>query len=115
LRRPQFLASTLDIIAWVDRGENDPASRVKVVQVLWPKQGAESLVGQTLTIGNLPDCQGWTVPGDYILPLVKDGDNYRIAHIPPSPGFSPFSPENRPWIYPSTDETRAQFNTISKG
>src|SRR5262245_58736580 len=88
LSRPQFLASTLDILAEID----DPASlKVKVVTVYWPEDQKAKLPRQELTVRNLAECvrqketgsdkdkdlrrdnEIWTGPGKYIVPLVSDG------------------------------------------
>jgi hypothetical protein len=104
LSRPQILASTLDIIADVGPSATDPskpATTITVVDVLWPEDD-KKLVGQRIKVTNLADCvrsankedvrtanETWTEPGQYILPLVKDGKDYRVATPPRSPGFQP--------------------------
>jgi hypothetical protein len=56
-------------------------------------------------------CEGWQGPGQYILPLEQvSGKSFRVAPIPPSPGF--YMP--RPRIYPDTPEVEAQLPEIEK-
>src|SRR5581483_8276382 len=115
LSRPQFLISTLDVIAEVDRPEGDQAT---VREVHGPTtEEDKKLVGQTVAVVNLAECEGWSGPGLYILPLMSDGKgHYMVAHTPPSPGFepNPFTRAGRPHIYPVTRETRQQLDQIQK-
>jgi hypothetical protein len=72
------------------------------------------LVGKRIKVVNLSGCEGFTGPGLYILPLVKDkGDEYKVAGIPLSPGFNPLS--SKPRIYPKSPETLRELNSIHKG
>jgi hypothetical protein len=118
LSRPQFLVSKLDIIAEVHADNSKPDPKVDVREVHWPPKGMEQLVGRKITVGNLAQCDGWTGPGLYILPLAtetpepKNGSEYEVAKIPPSPGFSPA--KSPPRIYPKTPETLRQLNEIQK-
>ncbi|HZU39194.1 MAG TPA: hypothetical protein VFA18_24930 [Gemmataceae bacterium] len=125
LSRAQFLVSTLDVIADVQEVDGHASPDVVVKEVHWPTSGAEAVVGKTISVTNLSQRlgdkvswsfpQGWRGPGEYILPLVADGDHYRVALIPPSPGYDAgveiFSP---PHIYPVTPETRHQLDTMPK-
>ncbi len=114
--RPQLLASTLDVIAEVRAADGRPDARVTVREVHYPPSES-GLAGQTLTVTNLADMgseDGWAGPGAYILPLVKDGDAYRVATPAPSPGFPPTSPHARPRIYPATPETLHQLDDVRK-
>jgi hypothetical protein len=114
LSRPQFLVSTLDVIAEVHAADGHPAEEVTVREVHWPATGREKLVGEQIRVINLPKCEGWDLPGSYILPLVREGDAYRVASTPPSPGYSPLTGDAPQRIYPVTDETRHQLETIRK-
>ena len=109
LARPQFLAATLDAIVEID---NPSALQVKVLEVHWPEKERE-LVGQTISIANLAECDGWKGPGSYIVPLVRQGkDTYLVAATPRSPGFDPRSTGYKPRIYPATPEARRQLEEI---
>ena len=112
LSRPQFLVSSLDIIANVDQIDADPAE-VTVRDVVWPEgKEAQDLRDKKIKVSHLPECgQDWIGPGDYILPLMRSGEQgYQVAPLPRSPGF----PSGRPRIYPSTPETRRQLPEIRK-
>jgi hypothetical protein len=113
LRRPQFLISTVDVIADVGADGSRASRRATVVEVHWPPSAAGDLQGKTITVSNLSDCSGWTGPGRYILPLVHADSAYRVAPIPPSPGYEPGLHEEAP-IYPLTDQTRAQLERVPK-
>jgi hypothetical protein len=112
LSRPQFLVSTLDVIAQVNEVKDAPApTDATVVEVLWggPKPGE----GHVLHVTNLAGCEGWAGPGQYILPLVQTvgaEDTYEVAPIPRSPGID----RHVPRIYPVTDQTREQFRQVLK-
>jgi hypothetical protein len=114
LSRPQFLVSKLDVIAEVHANNGKPAPEVEVREVHWPEKGMNDLVGKRIKVVNLSGCEGFTGPGLYILPLVKDkGDEYKVAGIPLSPGFNPLS--SKPRIYPKSPETLRELNSIHKG
>ena len=86
LARPQFLVSTLDVIARIDANPaGKPTSLVTVEEAVWPAE--PQLAGKPLTVANLERCEGWQGPGSYILPLVGHGDTLQVALIPRSPGF----------------------------
>jgi hypothetical protein len=109
LSRPQFLISTLDVIAEIDSPDTD---KVLVKDVHWPP-GHEDLVGKTISVINLAESkEDWIGPGEYILPLVTQGTSYRVAPLPRSPGFPAYTA--RPRIYPATPETRRQLQDMQK-
>ena len=113
LSRPQFLISQLDVIAQVDAdAEGRPKPQVKVEEVHWPA-AAKELAGKTLTVTNLNQCYGWDKSGPYILPLVKDGDNYRVVAVPRSPGSEGAS-SRFPRIYQATEQNRRQLEAIER-
>jgi hypothetical protein len=109
----QLLVSTLDVIADVaadDQGR--PEKRVRVVEVHWPP-GRKDVVGQDVTVANLPAARGWQGPGRYILPLTGgEGETYRVAAVPRSPGYEPIPPVVL--IYPDTPLTRQQLEATPK-
>ncbi|HEV3262690.1 MAG TPA: hypothetical protein VG013_37970 [Gemmataceae bacterium] len=115
LSRPQFLVSTLDVIADVRETDGKPDAQATVREVHWPAQGERKLVGKTISVKNLSECQGWKGPGPYILPLARDmAGDFEVAAIPPSPGFPPGGKEPKPRIYPLTPETEHQLHDIPK-
>jgi hypothetical protein len=126
LSRPQFLVSTVDVIAEVREKDDEPDPRVKVVRVVWAKEaGDKDLEGKTIQVANLPRIgrdQGWQGPGRYILPLQKGesgkADQFYVAPIPRSPGY-PRPGKNvladrpgPPQIYRATPEAEEQLEEI---
>lgn len=112
LSRPQFLAAQLDVLATVRAGaDGKPETAVKVERLLWPADAAEKRDEiRVINLATIPRADGWVGPGSYLLPLVKDGDDYRVPAIPYSPGLS--SSHSRPRVYPATPETLAQERQI---
>jgi hypothetical protein len=117
LSEPQFLVSSLDVLARVDsiKGNGD---EVIVQEVHFPPAESDKLVGKKIKVTNLDQCKDDWQGSEYlyILPLVADGkDAYRVAPLPRSPGFAgPGSRAGRPRIYPVTEETRKQLDRIQK-
>jgi len=109
LSRPQFLISQLDVVAALPKPAG-PSSEVIIKEALWPKDQI-GLQGKSITIENLAQCDGFGGQGDYILPLTRDGDRYRVTPVPPSPSFAGSS---RSRIYPLTRQTRWQLDQILK-
>jgi hypothetical protein len=125
LSRPQFLVSTVDIVADVPEERGRPAGRVTVAEVVWPIEGtAQKLLGQCIEVANLPECRVEPPPrskdkpfmsGRYILPLVKKENAFYVAGIPPSPGFvDPSLGDERPRIYPANSQTLRQLAMMPK-
>jgi hypothetical protein len=113
LSRPQFLVSSHDIIAELTDADGKPSEVVLVQEVHWPKgEAGQKLLGDKLTVANLPETEGFVGVGVYILPLTKDSKGqFVVAPLPPSPGFDAVG---RPRIYPLTDEARKQLEQIQK-
>ncbi|MCI0459459.1 MAG: hypothetical protein L0Z62_21120 [Gemmataceae bacterium] len=113
LSRPQFLVSSLDVIARVEGDAGRPV-RVTITEVHWPHTpAAAKLREQQIPVTNLADCEGWEGDGLYILPLVSAGQSqYQVVATPASPGYDPRF--GRPHIYPLTHETRQQLDSIRK-
>jgi hypothetical protein len=110
LSRPQFLVSSLDILAEVPAVAAEPVE-VTVRQVAWPKdKDTQDLVGKQIKVSHLSECrEDWIGPGEYILPLMRLGEQgYQVAPLPRSPGF----PSGRPRIYPATPQTLQQLQEI---
>jgi hypothetical protein len=114
LSRAQFLVSTLDVVAELEVDPEHPTrprSQVKILRVHWPESARATLTDAVILVTNLDDCTGWTgQAGAYILPLVKSGPDYRVAAVPPSPGFEGVLLR----IYPVRPATEAQLQTIKK-
>ena len=112
LSRPQFLVSSLDVIAQVNEIDADPAE-VTIREVSWPKgKEADDMIGKKIQVSRLPECRDhWIGSGEYILALAPFGEKgYQVMPLPRSPGF----PSGRPRIYPSTPQTRRQLPEIRK-
>jgi hypothetical protein len=114
LSRPQFIVSELDVIAQLEEKAGRPSPRASVKQIHWPQKAADKFLDQTITVSNLPRAQGWQGPGLYILALVPDGQDYKIAPVPASPGFDPNRKAEEPRIYLWNHQTRAQLESIAK-
>ncbi|MGH7227284.1 MAG: hypothetical protein ACRELF_29065 [Gemmataceae bacterium] len=132
LSRPQFLVSTLDVVAEV---QDDKGETVIVKEVLFPKAGAAIKPGDTIRVDAIERCRplpnpeakdtqtpsDYIGPGLYLLPLQFHKDNekprFEVAFIPPSPGFplahgEDDGPTRR--IYPATEAILAEYRTIAK-
>lgn len=115
LSRPQFLASQLDIVADIDGSGEHAEAAVTVADVLWHAQEVtKPEKGERLTVVNLPHVSdGWTGPGRYILPLTREGTQYRVAPVLHSPGLS--RAHDRPRIYHATTQTLEQYHKMRAG
>jgi hypothetical protein len=107
LSRPQFLVSNFDVVAEVERLK-DTAPQVTLHEILWPP--SEIPKDPKISVTNLPECEGWTVPGLYLLPLMKSNHAYRVVPTPRSPGFVSGAPR----IYPFTPQISKQYKQIRK-
>ncbi len=115
LSRSQFLVSQLDVIAQIDAdADGRPVSPLRVEEVHWP-ESARELVGKSLAVTNLKEMKdhGFIGPGLYIVPLIRDGDAYRVAPAPRTPGYDGGS-HRFPRIYPATEQNRRQLAAIPK-
>src|SRR5437868_6409368 len=89
LSRAQFLISQLDVIARIDAdADGKPVSPVHVEEVHWPP-AKNDLAGKPLNVTDIDKMKGhgFTGPGLYILPLIHDGDAWKVAPAPRSPGY----------------------------
>lgn len=119
LSRPQFLISTLDVIADVS---GDNGEHVVIKEVLFPEKDAPVKPGETIAVEHIEECQGdYTGPGTYLLPLQileggKGARRFQVAPTPPSPGYPTLQGVHvgPPHIYPATDEMRAEYRQIAK-
>lgn len=118
LSRPQFLVSSLDVVAT----RNGPDS-FHIDEVLYPTAKKDERLGKTITVDNLKGCLvysartgGQPVPADegrkYLLPLdVVKGANVRVVPTPPSPGYQTGPPR----IYPFDNAVLSEYRTLKKG
>jgi hypothetical protein len=131
LSRPQFLVSTLDVVAQIS---GDKGEKVLVEEVLYPKSNAPVKPGDEIQVENIDRCRplsdplakvttpppDYSGPGTYLLPLQPlDADEKRrfeVVPTPPSPGFPTSQGVNLgpPRLYPDTPEMRAEYHEIAK-
>ena len=131
LSRPQFLISSLDVVADVSGEKGD---KVIVKEVLYPQSNPSVKPGDEIQVENIGRCrpmpdplakndnplQDYTGADLYLLPLqVIEGAGprrFEVVPTPPSPGFPPssgvtFGP---PRIYPATPEMLAEYREMAK-
>jgi|GEM_PF-277596 hypothetical protein len=131
LARPQFLVSTLDIVAEVS---GDKGEKVIVQEVLFPKANPPVQPGEEIYVENIDRCRplsdplakevnpppDYLGPGRYLLPLQPLGANeprrFEVVPTPPSPGFPTTQGVHSgpPRIYPATEEMLAEYREIAK-
>jgi hypothetical protein len=106
LSQPQLLVSDLVVSAQIDVLDR----AVTIEEVIYPLQEAARWNGNTIQVVNLKECQGWGRPGRYFLLLNRnfDGQGFRVAPIPPSPGYAGDAPR----IYPHTPSTEVQLKEM---
>lgn len=117
LSRAQFLVAEWTVTAHLDN-KPDELTQVTVGEVFGPWGGFKSeppgrpQPKGTIVITNLPGCKGWTASGEYILPLQYDPvlQVYRVAPLPPSPGYTG---AGEPLIYPLNPQTRSQLESLT--
>jgi hypothetical protein len=115
LSRSQLLVCDCTVIVELKQPFDDPTA-VTVKEVYGPRGPTRAAielpaVNSTIQITNLRQTGGWVDSGDYILALVRnaDGHTYRVAPLPPTPGYSGTRP---PLIYPANPETRSQLKSL---
>jgi len=103
--RAQLATSQYDVE--VDLSDGPLPERVVVRRVRWsvddrPPSGE-------IRVLNLAGAEGFTGPGTYLVPLLRKGPDYAVAHFPRDPGDPrPVAPSPR--IYPATAEVLAQWD-----
>lgn len=131
LSRPQFLVSTLDVVAELS-GDNGEKAIIK--EVLFPRSNPPLKSGEEIHIENIEHCRpladrlaklanpppDYNGPGPYLLALQvldsKPAHRCEVVPTPPSPGF-PLASGVRvgpPRIYPATPEMLAEYHRIAK-
>jgi hypothetical protein len=94
LSRPQLVVSSAVVIADVIEKDGRPSPMVTIQKLVWTLSEKDAMAaGAQLTVEGLADCrreQGWSGPGEYILPLTKRADGaYEVTPLPLSPGYMP--------------------------
>lgn len=110
LSRPQFLNSTIDIIANVREKDGRANPTVEVEQVLWIQPGLHEPKGEVVVLRLDKVADGWEGPGRYILALTRENGELN----PALPGRSPGYEGGAPRIYRATPDTEAQYREIRK-
>jgi len=129
--RPQVLVADFVVAAQVD--SLDGPVTVKEVVLAHVNEKVPS-PGDDIKVSNLRECKrlprdgedpkdvplDWTGPGVYLLPLKVTGqgggDTYKVAEVPPSPGFPPrreVPVQPPPRIYSRTDDAVRQVRSMS--
>jgi hypothetical protein len=131
LSRPQFLVSTLDVVAEVS---GQKGAKVVVKEVLFPKSNAPVKPGDEIHVENIDHCRSlsdplakdvnptpdYRGPGEYLLALQPldphDTHRYEVVPTPPSPGYPTSQGVNfgLPRLYPATKEMLAEYREIAK-
>ena len=106
--RPQIDLAPLLIVATL----GEPISARKVLTDWEVLRGPEKKPGQALTLVHLDQARGWQGPGSYVLALAPapgPTEQWQVAPVPISPGYSPPGPDLERWIYPNTPGVRVQL------
>jgi len=131
LSRPQFLVSTLDVVAHVS---GEKGEKVVVKEVLFPRSNAPVKPGEEIRVENIAGCRplsdplaknpnplpDYSGPADYLLALqpldANDPHRYEVVPTPPSPGYPTPQGVNLglPRLYPATKEMLAAYHEIAK-
>jgi hypothetical protein len=131
LSRPQFLVSTLDVVADIS---GEKGEKVMVKEVLFNKSKASVKPDDEIYVENIERCRplsdplaketnpppDYSGPGEYILPLqpldAEEARRFEVVPTPPSPGFPTSQGVNfgPPRLYPATPQMRAEYNKIVK-
>ena len=110
--RSQFMTADIAVVATMtanDEGVVQP--KVQVKQVIWPEKHDTALEGKEITVGNWSRVDGFTGPGEYVLPLTRGtkGD-YTLAEIPRSPLSEPSKAKH--YVYPALPVVLEQVRRI---
>lgn len=113
--RAQLTAATCLVVA--DLALDDQALPKGTITVAAVVSGEGAKVDEQLTVGNLPKSiaagrYATPLPGPHLIPLAKAADGtWKIAGLPPSPGYSLADPD-RPLVYPWNDEVKRQMRAL---
>jgi hypothetical protein len=117
--RAQLTAATHLVVAEVRSApDGRPDPKVTVRQVL--RGPANDAPAGDVEVANLPKAATplpvndtrTPAAGEYLLPLVKIGSGWRVAGLPPSPGYAGDPDPARPLIYPWADDVKAQLRAV---
>lgn len=113
LSQPQFLIATLVVSGEVEENEAGPAT-VRVKEVHWPEnEQTRKLPGERIAVGNLARSEGFAGAGTYLMPLLPEEGSYRVAPMPPSPGYpAGGSRAGPPRVYPDTPHLREKLGRL---
>jgi hypothetical protein len=131
LSRPQFLVSTLDVVAEVSGVKGE---KVIIKDVLYPKSNPPVRPGEEIYVENIDRCRplsdplakevnpppDYAGPGLYLLALqapdLNEPRRFEVVPTPPSPGFPTPQGVNvgPPRIYPATEAMLAEYREIAK-
>lgn len=123
LSQPQFMVADVTVIAEIKQSP-EQSNTIVIKEVRGPQHGASvelwktfPKVGDELTLDNLDKTQGYSTPGEYIVPLVftdKSRENYRVAPVPQPLAYGEGQSPNWPkfWIYPVKSDTLSQMEEL---
>jgi len=107
LSRAQVMVAEVVIRAKLTANEDGKPMAQIVVEQTFPIVPAEVPAnGDSVSIANLSQSQGFQGPGEYALTLTREDGNYRIANAPEA------IKSNGPRIYPWTPSIERQVHTL---
>ncbi len=111
--RPQLLVT--DFLVGLDVTDAEGAIKPDSIEVVWKKDSFKDTENLKKLVEaahlDLSHCKGFAGPGRYLVPIRQAHiDVLEVAHVPPSPGFSPIRSEEI--IYPDTPEVRQQLREV---
>jgi hypothetical protein len=106
----QLLDASVVVVAdWSADAVGQPQTDVRVQKVLWP-QDEDLPIDTRITLTILQPPPGWAGSGSYLLPLVKQGASYAIAHARSSGG----SKQGLAFrVYPWTTDVQIQWSRLA--
>jgi hypothetical protein len=116
MSRSQLLAADLDVSVMVD----DQGNVTEIRDLLWARDGKESVDLSKLNIKRELETCELTGRGPFLVPLVQQGDGFAVARVPDMPGLrrdpTEFVPQERTdkRVYHDTSQTRDQEREIRK-
>ena len=114
LSRSQLLAATRLVVADITPGADGLPQTLTVVETIKGEPVTGTLNVPNLSSALTPGAQAFAGAGRYLVPLVGDGRDYRVADPAPSPGY-PEQAAQRPRIYAWDEATRKQLAALGVG
>lgn len=110
--RAQFANATVAVLARIESDRDGRAvPSIRVTRAVWPANGARPDVTGELVVTNLAECESFTGPGDYVVPLSRGPDGaFLVARVGRSPLIEPR--KHRPTIYPAIPLVLRQLEDI---